>query len=123
MKGLKRLQAGGVLLREVRGIRKALEQLVALETAKAQWLQVVEPPPAKVQAPDTSEGQPVWITTVDDQLSADLADIELRLTGAKGVPPTEEEIIAAYHAQHSEPEDPRRLSVLEAQMEGRPHRG
>jgi len=117
MKGLKRLQAGGILLRELRGIRQALERLADVQ--EATFAAAHPTTPSQARAPDAPEQDPVWVTTVDSQLAADLADIELRLTGAKGMPPTEDEILAAYEAQHTEPDDPRRLSVLEAHQEGR----
>lgn len=109
MKGLRRLQAGGILLREVRAIRQALERIAVAQERQTQLLE----PEADHRLTAREEDDPVTITEVDSQLSMELTDIELRLTGAKGVPPTEEEILAAYDAEHKEPDDPRRLAVLE----------
>lgn len=87
-------------------MRQAMERL-ALATERL----------AEAQAPVVYQAQaqdPVSITEVDSQFAAEMADLELRLTLAKGIPPTEEEVLAAYEAQHGEPDDPRRLSVIEA---------
>lgn len=110
MRGLRKLQAGGILLRELRGIRQALERLADVEERRLE----MEQGPG-VSAYDDPEGPDpvVEITEVDTQLASELADIELRLTTAMGRPPTEEEVLQAYDALHKEPDDPRRLAVLE----------
>lgn len=94
----------GVMLREVRKVRLALERIAVTLEHNAGAAAVVQP---------SAEHDAVSIGEVDPQLAAEFADIELGLTHAKGIPPTEDEILAAYNAIHSEPEDPRRLTVLE----------
>lgn len=102
MKGLKRLAGGGLLLLEMRGIRKELEGLKtevgriasALELANAHhWPQTTQPDPG-VPAID--------ITYIDDQTQAEFMDIELRLTAARGAPPTEEEILREFELRRQD---------------------
>lgn len=107
-KGLRKLQAGGILLRELRGIRKALERandLKEQELAAQGWTQTEDP---GVEAP------PLMVTEVDSELANDMAVIELTLTRSLGMPPTEDQILAEYERLHTEEDDPRHLSVLEA---------
>lgn len=110
VRGLRRLQAGGILLREVRGIRKALERLADVEERR---LELEQGPAGPYPMQASEQDDPIRITEVDDQLAGELYDIEMRLLQAKGAPPTEEEVLEAYDAQHKEPDDPRRLAVLE----------
>lgn len=42
----------------------------------------------------------VEVAYVNDDYQAEIMDIELRLTGASGAPPTEDEILAEYERRH-----------------------
>lgn len=108
-KGLRKLQAGGILLRELRAIRAALERANELKEIELAVQGVTTHAPAEGADPA------VLITEVDTQLAAEMAGIELTLTGTLGQPPTEEQILAEYERLHHEPDDPRRLSELERQ--------
>ena len=100
MKGLKRLTSGGFLLLEIRKLRKDLGGLraageriaAALEAFNAQqW-----PQPA---APST-DSPSVSVTFVDTLSQLEFMDIEMRLTQARGMPPTDEEILQEYDRRH-----------------------
>lgn len=83
-----------LLVRELRRLRKELAgQRVALEGIRQQLQPLVPPPPL---APTAQQADDVEVTYVNDSLSAEMADIELRLTAARGLPPTEDEILAEY---------------------------
>ena len=93
---LRRFTAGGILLREVRAIRQELAGLratgeriaAALEAANAHaWPQRIQPNP---------DLPAVEVTYADTDYLQEVADIEMHLTRAKGLPPTEEEILAEY---------------------------
>lgn len=108
-KGLRKLQAGGILLRELRGIRLELQRANAL---KAEELRLAHP---TYGSPEPVQDDPgVLVTEVDSMLAAEMAQIELTLTQSLGMPPTEDQILTEYERLHTEPDDPRRLSVLEA---------
>lgn len=100
IKGLRRLAGGGLLLLEVRGMRRELAELravgeriaAALEAYNAHaWPQMVQP---------ISEVPAVEVEYVTNQQQAEFMEIESRLTLAKGLPPTEDEIIAEYNRLH-----------------------
>lgn len=95
MKGLKRLAAGGILLRELRGIRT---ELTALRQALQVFTDRAFPPQAPARAPDsvTPDTPLTEITYIDTAQQAEWMDIELRLTQATGRPPTEEEILQEF---------------------------
>jgi hypothetical protein len=102
LKGLKRLAGGGLLLREVRGLRREVAALQvslgrvasALELANAhRWPQQVQPDP---------DAPAVVVAYVDDQQQAEFMDIELRLTTATGRPPTDDEVLQEYERRHLE---------------------
>lgn len=44
----------------------------------------------------------VEVHFVNDNYQAEIMDIELRLTGASGAPPTEDEILAEYEKRHGQ---------------------
>lgn len=117
-RGLRKLQAGGILLRELRGIRKALERANELKQMElsAQGM---------LQAPQAEAEPSLLITEVDSQLANDLSVIELTLTRSLGMPPTEDQILAEYERLHADEDDPRRLSLLEDgyRQTGRVHHG
>lgn len=86
---LRRFTARGILLREVRAIRQELGRIAtAFEQYNAhQWPQQVQPDP---------DQPPVEVSYVDTDYQREMVDIEMRLTQAKGVPPTDEEILAEF---------------------------
>ena len=88
-----------MLTNEVYGVRLALTRLAELEEKR---LEVEEyavgrkwPRPAATLA-EAAEVPVVDITYTTDQDQVELAEIELRLTAARGMPPTEDEIVAEY---------------------------
>lgn len=99
-KGLRRFAAAGRILLEVRGLRQEVQALRAgvdriadaLEQYNAhQWPQVRQADPT---APA------VEVTYADQPQQQEFMDIELRLTAARGQPPTEDEILAEYERRH-----------------------
>lgn len=97
---LRRMVTGGLLLREVRslrqemqGIHAALLQVVLLlEERNAHEYPRVQQPNPNIPA--------VEIAYVDNDYQLEMVDIEARLTLARGLPPTEEEILAEYIRRH-----------------------
>lgn len=105
LRGLKTLTRGGILLLEIRGLRREMTALrlgveriaAALESANAKtWPQTTQPNP---------DLPPVTITHVSQQEQAEYMEIELALTKAAGHPPTEDEILAEFYRRHGEPDD------------------
>jgi hypothetical protein len=96
MKGLKRLAGGGMLLMELRGVRKELARLADTQEALLgilhQWY--AQQYPISLQ-PDPTQPA-VEIAHVNDEDQRLFMDVELRLTAAKGQPPTEDEILAEF---------------------------
>lgn len=93
--GLRRFIGAGMLLREIRSLRKAAERIAtALELANAHNY------PQVLQASDVA--LPTEVTYVDEDHQRELMDIELRLTRASGAPPTEDEILSEYERRHAE---------------------
>jgi len=90
--GLRRLVGAGWLLREVRSLRRATERIAA-----ALELQNAHAYPQVVPAAGDRETE---VTFVDEAHQAALMDIEMRLTAAKGIPPTEDEILAMWETEH-----------------------
>jgi len=88
---LRRLASVGLLLREIRSLRKSAERIAA-----ALELRNAHDYPQVVATPDQRETE---VTYVDAQHQATLMDIEMRLTAAKGIPPTEDEILAMYEIE------------------------
>lgn len=77
------------LLREVKGIRVELARLAdALELRNAYDF------PQKIQRDPSRPA--VEVEYVDTERAAELMEIELRLTNARGEPPTEDEILLEY---------------------------
>lgn len=122
-KGLRKLQAAGILLREVRGIRLELQRANELKELELRAQGLLRAPAGDLEA--DPEGPPVLITEVDTQLANELSIIELTLTRSLGMPPTEDQVLEEYQRLHTEEDDPRRLSVLEAgyRAQGRGHHG
>jgi len=90
---LRQVMRGGLLLRELRGVRSELGRIAAaLEAYNAhQWPHTIH----------EEEGQPsVEVSYVDTAFQAELVDIEMRLTGASGLPPSEDQIMAEYIRRH-----------------------
>jgi hypothetical protein len=111
-RGLRKWQAGGILLKQLGRIAAALERandLKAQELAAQGW----------TQTEATAADPGLVVTTVDTELAAEMAEIELTLTRSLGQLPSEDQILAEYERLHAEPDDPRRLSRLEqGQREG-----
>lgn len=99
-RGLRRITATGRLWSEVRSLRRELAGLregvdriaAALEQYNAhQWPQQVQP---------TDDLPAVEVTYADEPQQQEFMDIELRLTAALGMPPTEDMILEEYHKRH-----------------------
>lgn len=93
---LRRFTAGGILLREVRGIRQELQALTTAVTAIAAQLQ---------RRNDHDYGQviqinqalpPVEVTYADSVYQQRIADIVGRFTQAKGMIPSDDEAFEEY---------------------------
>jgi hypothetical protein len=95
MISLRRLASVGLALRELRRLRTAAERI-----ATALELQNAHAYPQLVVSPDDRETE---VTFVDAQHQAALMEIEMRLTAAKGIPPTEDEILAMWEIEHQQP--------------------
>jgi hypothetical protein len=105
MRGWKTLLRGLVFRRELRGIRADLKGLRVAAERIAAVLEAQRPAAPR----EGSEADPlVSISYVDDAAAAEFMDIELRLTQAKGMPPSEEEIMAEYERRKGVEVDPRR---------------
>lgn len=94
------LDETAALLDQVQQLQVALARCAdAMErVAGALELQNAHAYPQQVQAtPDTPA---VTVSYVDDREQAEMADIELRLTAARGMPPTEEEILEELLRRH-----------------------
>ena len=102
LKGLKRLAGGGLLLMELRGIRRELAETVQVLKQIAQALQDYNAHqwPHRVASahPDLA---PTEITFVQDAEQAERMEIEVGLTRARGLPPTEDEILAEFERRHA----------------------
>jgi hypothetical protein len=99
---LRQVIKGGLLLRELRGVHRQLARIAdALETYNAhQWPQQIQPDP----------DQPgVEVSYVDTLFQQELVDIEMRLTAAVGIPPSEDQILAEYVRRH--PDSPAALHM------------
>jgi len=97
MISLRRLASVGLALRELRRLRTAAERI-----ATALELQNAHAYPQLVVSPDDRETE---VTYVDAEHQATLMEIEMRLTAAKGIPPTEDEILAMWEIEHQPPAD------------------
>lgn len=98
---LRRLLRGSLRrhAREQRALRLELQDIKAalLRIAGAleqQW------PPLPAAPSDVEINPPLDVQYVDDTFTAETMDIELRLTQARGMPPTEEEILQEYDRRH-----------------------
>lgn len=99
---LQALDETAALLEEVAGLRadvarcaQALERVAAaLEQQNAHAV-----PPQQGLDP---ERPAVEVSYVNDREAAEWADIELGLTAARGMPPTDEEILAEWTRRHPE---------------------
>lgn len=82
-----------LLRQELQGINQTLLMIAgALDYRNAQDYGITIQPTPGVPAVD--------IAYVNDGYQAEIMDIELRLTGASGAPPTEDEILAEYERRH-----------------------
>lgn len=102
LKGLKRLAGGGILLLELRGIRRDLGLLSAsvARIAEALELRNAHQWPTRVTGP-LPDGPPVEITYADGEQQREFMEIELRLTAARGMPPSEDEVIEEFNRMHA----------------------
>lgn len=93
--------AGGiiaVLLPEVRKIRRALQRIArGLEEQNA-----LARPTVPVRAANEGDTE---VTYVNDAVQAEWMDVEMRLTQAKGIPPSEDEILAEWERRHTGGDD------------------
>lgn len=102
MKGLKRLAGGGLLLLEVRGLRREVAGLREALERVAMALELRNDHDFPVTLPATDEAPEIEITYADTPMQQELADIELRLTAARGRIPTEEEIQEEFERRHAQ---------------------
>lgn len=102
--GLRRLAAGGILLREVRGMRKEIQELVVACQRIATVLEAdyVERHPTRVVQP--AEGPAVEVSFTTDESARLWMEKELELTRATGRPPSEEEILMAFQRETDAPQ-------------------
>ena len=102
MLGLRSLMRLGWLLRELKGLRGEMAglRLAAERVAAALELQNAHAYPQVIQASPDSPA--VQVSYTDDQAQLDLMEIELRLTGARGSPPTEEEVLVEWERLRGE---------------------
>ena len=101
MKGLKRLAGGGMLLLELRGMRREIARLAAAQERVAAGLEawLAHQYPQKVQAdPDKPA---VEVSYVDREEQALLMDCELGLTKALGRLPTEDEVVEEFERRRA----------------------
>ena len=96
MKGLKRLAGGGLLLMELRGLRKEVARLATAQEQLLALAQAVYAQHYPVRTQPNPAGPVVEITHVNAEDQRLFMDIELRLTQATGQPPTEDEILEEY---------------------------
>lgn len=98
--GLKKLAEGVALLVEVRALKTevvGLREAVARIAAALERRNDHDYPTVMVARP----GEPaVEVSYVNAEEQVELIDIELRLTAARGMPPTEEEILVEYERRH-----------------------
>lgn len=84
-----------LLRKDLQAINQTLALIVgALDYRNAQEYGVTVQPDPKLPA--------VEVNFVNDAYQAEIMDIELRLTGASGAPPTEDEILAEYEKRHGQ---------------------
>lgn len=95
---LKQLAEGSLLLLEVKGLRTEVAGLRAALQAIAGSLARLAPAPLA----DPPSGSELEVTYVSDAYQAEVMDIELRLTRALGMPPTEEEVLAEWERRHEQ---------------------
>lgn len=96
MKGLKRLAGGGLLLLEVRGLRKEVARLADAQERLADVMTSFYARQYPTQVQPDPNAPPVEVSYVNETHQRLLMDVELRLTQAKGQPPTEDEIMAEF---------------------------
>ena len=100
---LKALVQAGVLLVEVKGIRRDIQALTAVLTRLAVDVERAYSLPNPDQPQDESRPA-VDIAYVSDAEQAELMDIEMRLTTARGRIPTEEEILQEWELRRQGPQ-------------------
>lgn len=99
MFGIRRLAEQGLVLRELWRVRRELSRLTtqveriadALEAHNANsWPQTIPPPATSPERPA------VEVSYVSNHHQALMMEIEMRLTKARGMAPTDEEVLAEY---------------------------
>lgn len=113
-RGLRSLGVGALLLRELRGVRKALERANELKEAELRATGLLQ----GTQAPAAEEPPRIRVSEVDPLLAAEMAEIEMQLHYVKGAAPDEDDIMREYQRRHADEDDPRRWEVLEGQDHG-----
>lgn len=100
-----RWRRGLLLRREVRGIRADLQALAASVTRLVEAVEqrtALDYPPQ----PDLTDARPgLEVEYVDSIRQHEMMDIELRLTQARGEPPTEEEMLTEFLRRRAVEED------------------
>lgn len=100
IKGLKRLAAGGILLRELRSIRQELTQMRSALTRVAEALEAHNAHAFPQQVQMDAAQLPTEVAYISDEQAQELMEIELRLASATGRAPSEEEIVQEYERRH-----------------------
>lgn len=114
--GLKRLAGGGLLLLELRGMRRELTTLTLAVSRIAEALERQNAHRYPTQHDSTQLPATTEVSYADTDTQQEFADIELRLTAAKGLPPTEDEILAEFERRHQGDEP--QQSVQEGWLQG-----
>lgn len=111
-RGLRSLGVGALLLRELRGVRKALERANELKEAELRATGLLP----GTQAPAAEEPPRIRVSEVDPLLAAEMAEIEMQLHYVKGEAPDEDEVMKEYQRRHGDEDDPRRWETLEGSL-------
>jgi hypothetical protein len=102
--GLKRLAGDGWLLLELQGLRKSVEQLQQSveRIADAMELANTHAFPHQAAAAPIAGVEPTTVEFVDSRVQEAYAEIELGLTAVRGIPPSEDEIVAEFERRYPE---------------------
>lgn len=97
---LKRFLTARFLYREIRGMRKDLSRVSSQLERIAAALELRNAHEWPQQAAGAQGQAPIEVSYVDTDLQQEMVDIESRLTAARGLPPTEDEIVAEFVRRH-----------------------
>lgn len=101
LQGIKQLAERGLLIRELRRLRQTVLKLDAAVTRIAEALEAHNTHTGvTTTAPAEAAPAPLEITYVTTESQEEFMDIEMRLTNARGTPPTEEEVLQEYVRRH-----------------------